>query len=138
MGQIYNRSVDKEKRKKLRHNMTKAEKILWINLRKRQLAKYKFRRQFSVLGYIIDFYCPALKLAIEVDGDYHLWEEVEAYDEKRQKNIEYFGIKFLRFSNDQVFSNIDKVVDNILSHLPPCGKGRQTKQTLSGKEKPNR
>jgi len=69
---IFNKLQVKEKRRRLRNEMTRAECELWKYLRRRNLRGYKFRRQFSIDIYIIDFYCPQLKLAVEVDGDTHL------------------------------------------------------------------
>ena len=70
MGKIHNNKNQKSRRKNLRNNMTKAEIILWSKLKGKQLG-YKFRRQHGIGKYIIDFYCPKLKLIIEVDGDVH-------------------------------------------------------------------
>lgn len=99
--------------------MTEAEKILWNNIGKKQLSNHKFRRQYSIKGFVIDFYCPILKLAIEIDGYYHLENDAIIYDRARQKLLESLGIKFLRFSNDEVFGNIDKVINQIKTWLPP-------------------
>ena len=72
MTKHYNRKTEEVKRKKLRQNSTYTEKIVWMNLRNRRMLGYKFKRQYSVDKYIIDFYCPELKFAIEVDGiSYH-------------------------------------------------------------------
>jgi very-short-patch-repair endonuclease len=74
--------------------MTEPEIILWSRLKNRQMLGYKFRRQVSVGPFVIDFYCPEKKLAIEVDGGSHFVEEAEAYDGERQSVIEQFGIRF--------------------------------------------
>ena len=72
MTKHYNRKTEEVKRKKLRQNSTYTEKIVWMNLRNRRMLGYKFKRQYSADKYIIDFYCPELKFAIEVDGiSYH-------------------------------------------------------------------
>jgi very-short-patch-repair endonuclease len=68
MTNIFNRTDEKDKRRKLRNNMTNAEKLLWERIRRRQIRNKRFLRQFSVGKYVIDFYCPEIKLAIEVDG----------------------------------------------------------------------
>ena len=70
----YNRTKENWRRKELRNNMTKAEKILWEYLKNKKLEGYKFRRQYSVDSFIIDFYCPKVKLGIEVDGEVHFTE----------------------------------------------------------------
>jgi very-short-patch-repair endonuclease len=74
---------------------------------------FKFRRQYSVNQYVIDFYCPELKLAIEIDGDSHHGYFSEKYDNERQKYIESFGIHFMRFTNEDVCNNIDGVLQMI-------------------------
>ena len=71
---------------------------------------YKFRRQHGVEQYILDFYCPELKLAIEVDGGSHRSTEAVKTDLKRQKEIERYGIRFLRFRDEDVLVEIDKVM----------------------------
>ena len=110
MKRIFNRTEEKEKRRKLRNNMTNAEKLLWERIRNRQLRNKRFLRQYSVVKYVIDFYCPEIKLAIEVDGDTHESEEEILYDKNRQEEIENFGISFLRIKNEEIFVNIDKVI----------------------------
>jgi very-short-patch-repair endonuclease len=95
MTKIYNRIEEKIKRKRLRNNMPEAEIILWSKLKNKGIG-YKFRRQYSVGQYIIDFYCPELKLAIEVDGDSHYSSEAELRDKERQKVVESYGFIFLR------------------------------------------
>jgi len=93
--------------------MTRAERTLWFSLRGRQVGGYKFRRQHGIGKYVVDFYCPELKLAIEADGDSHLSEEAKAYDARRQQWIEQLGVKFLRFTDDEIFSNADRVIKRI-------------------------
>ncbi len=68
MNKIFNQNTQKEERRSLRRRSTKAERTLWQNLRERGFEGYKFRRQVSVGFFVLDFYCPELKLAIEVDG----------------------------------------------------------------------
>ena len=86
--------------------MTEAETLVWSKLRAKQMCGYKFRRQYSVGVYILDFYCPSLKLAIEIDGDTHFQAGARKYDLARQEFIERFGIRFLRFTNPQVCENL--------------------------------
>ncbi len=120
---IYNRISEYEKRKELRNNMTKAEVILWSRLKGKQLNGLKFRRQYSVEPYIIDFYCVKRRLAIEVDGDSHFEEGAREYDEKRQKFIERFNIKFLRFTNSDIYENLDGVTEMISNEVKGREKG---------------
>ena len=102
--------------------MTPAEIILWSRLKNRQVNGYKFRRQYSVDRYVIDFYCPRVKLAVEVDGDSHFTEGAELYDEDRQKKIEQLGIHFLRVTNTDVKKNLYEVVNAIAEELAALEK----------------
>ena len=95
-------------------NMTDAEKILWKRLKDKRIFKVKFRRQHPVDIFVLDFYCHELKLAIEVDGEIHQSAEVWEYDEGRSFELENFGIKILRFTNDQIYYNLEEVQDSIL------------------------
>jgi very-short-patch-repair endonuclease len=97
--------------------MPKAEILLWANLSRKQLLGYKFRRQYSVEQYVIDFYCPALKLAIEIDGDSHFQPGAKERDAERQGFIETFGIEFLRFTNADIYENLDGVIDTIAEFI---------------------
>ena len=111
MTKIFNKNSEKEKRRKLRNNPTYTEKILWNSLRRRQICDVRFLRQYSVNQFVIDFYAPKIKLAIEVDGSSHIGKE--AYDKSRQEYIEDFGIEFIRFTNEDVIGNMNKVVAQI-------------------------
>ena len=113
MTQIYNKKLEKEKRRKLRQDIVIAETIIWDKIRNRQIEDCKFRRQYSVDKYVIDFYSPILKLAIEIDGESHFQDGVAEYDRKRQSYIEYLGITFLRFTNNDVYDNLDAVLESI-------------------------
>jgi very-short-patch-repair endonuclease len=117
MSKIYNKASEKEKRRLLRKNMPKAEVIMWSRLKQKQLLGYKFRRQYSVGSYVIDFFCPELKLAVEVDGTSHLKDGAEYYDSNRQESIEQLGIKFLRFSNAEVYKNLNGVLEVIVDNV---------------------
>lgn len=110
MTKLYNRTVDKEKRRRLRNKMTEAEKILWLYLRNRQINGIKFRRQYSIGGFVIDFYCPTLKLAIEVDGGIHLKEDVKAYDNEREYIIKSLGVQLIRFTNDEIINKLNRTL----------------------------
>ena len=93
--------------------MTQAETLVWSKLRAKQMCGYKFRRQYSVGVYVLDFYCPTLKLAIEIDGDTHFQAGAKISDLSRQDFIEKFGIRFLRFTNQQVSKNLEGVLARI-------------------------
>ncbi len=112
---IFNALDLRDRRRQLRGNQTNAERILWSRLRNRQLRGLKFRRQFSVGPYILDFYCPKLFLAIEVDGGQHV--EHAQYDERREIYLRSKNIQTLRFWNNEVLQNIDGVLEKIMSAL---------------------
>ena len=107
----FNKKTTKNFRKKLRKNQTRAEQILWFYIRKKRINGYKFRRQFGIGPYIIDFYCPKKKLAIEVDGGYHT--DCYEYDEKRSDYLRKMNVKVVRFSNEDIKSNIIGIVAHI-------------------------
>lgn len=88
---------------------------LWQRLKGKQLAGAKFRRQYSVDEFVLDFYAHSAKLAIEIDGPTHFTEEAKEYDEYRTKYIEHFGIKIVRFTNEDVYRNIEGVTLKIES-----------------------
>lgn len=106
-----------EKAHLLTNNMTDAEKILWDKLKNRKVFKDRFRRQHPIGIFIVDFYCHEHKLAIEIDGEIHLEKEVAEYDDSRTHDIEKLGIKILRFTNDQIFSELDLVLKEILQAI---------------------
>jgi len=100
-------------RKALRNKLTPAEAKLWTLLKGSQLAERKFRRQHSVGPYILDFYCPSERLAVELDGAVHDSAEAQAYDRERDLFLEQFGIKVLRFENKLVFQQAEGVLMEI-------------------------
>lgn len=116
----------------LRKNLTDAEKLLWRHLRYRQIGGYKFRRQFALGNYIVDFACLEARLVIEVDGGQHA--EQAAYDGRRDEWLKQQGFRVLRFWNNQVMQETASVLaviadglNNEHPHpsLPPSrGKGR--------------
>ena len=121
MTQFFNKRTETEKRRQLRSNAPSAETVLWSKLRRKQVYGHKFRRQYGVGPYVIDFYCPALKLALEIDGDSHLLADADTQDKQRQDYIESFGIQFLRFTNEQVYRNLDEVLETIAAKAQPDG-----------------
>lgn len=114
MTSFYNILKLKGRRVGLRTNQTTQEIILWSKIRREQLG-VKFRRQYSVGPYILDFYCPEKKMAIELDGSQHL--ENKDYDIERSDYLTVLGIKVVRFWNNEVNANIDGVVQKIISEL---------------------
>jgi very-short-patch-repair endonuclease len=117
MTKLYNRTSDKAKRQQLRRNMTKAEFMLWQKLKGRKLKGVKFRSQYSVGQFVVDFYCTELKLAIEIDGESHFQDGAQEYDWERQAFIESVGIRFLRFTNNHVYGNLEGVLEKILQKI---------------------
>ncbi|MFL5728994.1 MAG: endonuclease domain-containing protein [Cytophagaceae bacterium] len=113
MEKLHNRIGLKEYRKELRNNLTTAEATLWIYLQKKKLQGKKFRRQHSVGNYILDFYCPSEKLAIELDGAHHFTPEGRIYDKQRTRFLADHNIRVIRFENDQVLHQTDYVLDRI-------------------------
>lgn len=92
--------------------MTGEEKILWEKLRNKKLG-YKIRRQYSIGPYVVDFYCSAKKIVIEVDGGVHATDTAIEYDKEREAFIKSFGIKIIRFSNEEVKGNLNEVIKTI-------------------------
>jgi len=105
-----------EKAKELRNNATNEEMILWGML-KDKFPKLKFRRQHPVSNYIADLYCHSQKLIIEIDGSIHNLKDVKSNDEQRQKDIESFGIKVIRFTNKEIRNSLDKVFQAIEKNI---------------------
>lgn len=106
----------------LRKNMTVAESILWEELRNKRLLNLKFRRQHPIGIYIVDFYCHELKLVIEVDGEYHQFKDQMQKDFIRTEILEEFGLKVVRFNNEEIENNKTKVLetlDTIIKNINP-------------------
>lgn len=103
--------------KELRHSQTSSEKYLWQILRNRKIEGLKFRRQHPLGKFVVDFYCHEAKLVIELDGSVHEISEVKTYDKDRQETIEQLGLTVLRFTNDEIFNNLDSVVHKIIGHI---------------------
>ncbi|MBI4429844.1 MAG: endonuclease domain-containing protein [Ignavibacteriales bacterium] len=93
--------------------MPEAEVILWSKRKGKQMSGYKFRRQVSVGPFVIDFYCPSQKVAIEIDGESHFVGGAPREDAERQRWIEQFGVRFIRFTNDEIRGNLDGVLMSI-------------------------
>ena len=96
---------------RMRRNLTPAEQALWQALRGRRLNGLKFRCQHPVGPFVLDFYCPARRLAVEVDGDVH--DEQMAHDEARSDELRDYGYRVIRCRNDEVLDNLDAVLDRI-------------------------
>jgi very-short-patch-repair endonuclease len=94
-----------------------AEKKLWQILRFKNLGGYRFRRQRPVAGYILDYYCPAKRLAVELDGGQHAEDHQAQYDQNRTKRLNQLGVRVLRFWDDEVLKHPDDVASEILRCL---------------------
>jgi cyclase len=107
----------------LRYRMTGAEELLWGHLKNNQLG-FKFRRQHPLGIYIADFYCHKHRLVIELDGDIHQLPAIAQNDIERQNNLEFDGLKVLRFTNNEVFNNLNKVLEQITTQISTPFRGR--------------
>ena len=125
MPNLHNRKKLEPYRKNLRNFSTSAEATLWKHLKEKQLGM-KFRRQHSVGNYILDFYCPTAKIAIELDGEKHFTEEGIKYDEERARFLKDLNIKIIRFENYRVFEDLENVLNEIRAQLnhPDSSCGR--------------
>ena len=111
-------------RQSLRNNSTAPEAILWRTLKGKQIDGLKFRRQFGLGPYVLDFYCPEIKLCIELDGEVHKSYEQSQYDEIRTRFMASNNIKVIRFENDVVYRNIEAIKETIKEHKRMWERGR--------------
>ena len=107
---LFNQTKYKEFRKELRNNSTIGEKVLWDKLKGSKFLDLKFRRQYSVGKFVLDFYCTKLKLGIEVDGSSHNQIDSEEKDENRTKCLESEGIRIIRFKDYEIIENVENVL----------------------------
>jgi very-short-patch-repair endonuclease len=130
-----------ERCRNLRKNQTEAERKLWRILRNRQLAGVKFRRQFSVNRYILDFYSPEYRLGIEADGGQHYEDKGRKCDELRTRELSKLGVQILRFSDRDILKNVEGIYEiiqesiekkkNSPPHLSPLPRGERKSPPLS-------
>lgn len=112
MTRLYNKFSERYKRKLLRRNVPEAEQALWFYIRQEKLG-WRFRRQYSVGPFVVDFYCPQAKLAIELDGSSHRSPDSREYDAEREKFLEAANVHVLRFKNQQIIESVDEVLKQI-------------------------
>jgi Uncharacterized protein conserved in bacteria len=112
-----NVTILKPYRRKLRAQMTRAEAVLWLMIKDKQLNGARFLRQYSIDHYIVDFYCPKWKLAIELDGEGHQNEEQQEYDALRTEKLKESGITILRFENFEVLDFPERTLQEIAKYL---------------------
>jgi very-short-patch-repair endonuclease len=110
------------RRRRLQRESADAEQILWNHLRDRPFSAFKFRRQHPLGPFIADFLCPACSLVIELDAGQHIEPNAQSYDAWRTRFLNERGITVIRFQNDQVFREIDAVLDAILHALTASGR----------------
>jgi very-short-patch-repair endonuclease len=127
-NQISNLPYLKTFRKELRNNLTAAEASLWKLLQGKKLEGKKFRRQHSVGNYILDFYCPTERIAIELDGQGHFETQQAIYDQERDLFLKYYGIRVLRFENKEVWNNSESLLEKVKSYF-----GKQTQGLYNSK-----
>jgi very-short-patch-repair endonuclease len=127
----------------MRKNPTESEKVLWNTLRRFRSEGYIFRRQHPLDIFIADFYCHKLKLIIEVDGEIHDSEQAIEYDDGRSGELEKFGIKVIRFTNDQVLGDKETVISLIHQYIsetaspsPPGEGDRGGEASIKGRGVP--
>ncbi len=107
----------KDYSRQLRKNMTDAEKALWLKIRGKQIKGYQFFRQKPIGPFIVDFYCPKGNLVIEIDGGQHYSDEGKLKDSHRDTYLGSLGLRVLRFSDKEIFENIEGVLEKIWSIL---------------------
>ena len=130
----YNKNL-KQPSRQLRGNMTDAERHLWAKVRMKQLKGYQFYRQKPIGDYIVDFFCPRIKLVIEIDGSQHFSDEMTEYDRIRNEYLRSLGLRVLRFTNTDVLTHIEGVIESIIENMmvseeeiplsPPLRKGEK-------------
>lgn len=104
-----------EQSRNLRMNQTPAERIVWSKLRNRQLDGFKFRRQYYIGNFIVDFYCSEVNLIIEIDGDVHGYAERTQKDRIREEFLRSRNFEIVRYNNNEIFNNLKNVLEDILN-----------------------
>lgn len=111
-----NLKSEKELRQTLRNNLTPAEATLWKALKGSQINGLKFRRQHSLGPYVMDFYCPSIRLCVELDGEVHNTYGACLHDSERTRFLNENGITVKRFENDVVYKNINAIIQTIIDY----------------------
>ncbi|MFB6340660.1 endonuclease domain-containing protein [Saccharicrinis sp. FJH62] len=114
---LKNPQYTKQTRRNLRNNPTSEEKLLWQYLKSRNLNGKKFRRQYGIGPYVVDFYCPEYNFIIELDGLIHLKEDNKKYDEERSCFLNENGFTLIRFTDEEINKNIVGALQKIESYL---------------------
>ena len=124
-----NHPATKEYRQLLRKTETPTERMLWKRLRGKQLDGYRFRQQHGFGPYVLDFYCPSLRLCIELDGEVHNKDDVRQKDEERTEFLIKNKIHILRFRNEEVEHHIENVLERIREFVLSINRGQEVVQT---------
>ena len=124
-----NHPATKEYRRLLRMTETPTERMLWKKLKGKQLEGYRFRQQHGFGPYVLDFYCPSLRLCIEIDGEVHVEDRVKQKDEERTIFLKENRIKVLKFRNEEVEQNIGNVLERIKNYIRSINQGQEVVQT---------
>ena len=124
-----NHPATKDYRRLLRMTETPTERMLWKELKGKQLEGYRFRQQHGFGPYVLDFYCPSLRLCIELDGEIHTEDRVKQKDEERTIFLKENRIKVLRFRNEEVEQNINDVLERIKDYIRSINQGQEVVQT---------
>lgn len=119
MRYLFNNPDLKYRRRRLRKNQTEAEKVFWSHVRNRQFHGMRFLRQYSIGPYILDFYCPEIKTAIELDGGQHNNPKEKLYDAVRSEYLKAQGINVLRFWDHDVLLDMRGVLDKVEGRCNP-------------------
>lgn len=128
MGKIYNRKNQRNVRQNLRKQEIGAEKLIWQKLRNRN-HEYKFRRQYGIGNFIVDFYCPEVKLAIEIDGETHIYDKQNRIDRLREDYMRRVGAITIRYTNNDVYESRDLVIGDIIKTCDEL-KDKRNKERL--------
>lgn len=110
---IYNDPQQKSLRQKLRDTYVPAEVVLWARLKRRRFFGLKFRRQYGIGNFVLDYYCPEKRLAVELDGDSHYVAGAQEYDQRRTLFMTNHNIQVVRFSNQEIRYALDQVLERL-------------------------
>ena len=138
MAQVCSVRSQKQKRQYLRSNESVYERMLWSKLQGGQVLGFKFFRRHDIGVFILDFYCPECKLAIELDRQPQFNPAVQEYDRLREEFLELYGIEFLRFTNSEVRNNLDGVLHAVatVARERALAKLIQTTKRLAAESSP--
>lgn len=117
MTEFYNTKKMTKTRQAYRKNMPQAEIILWSYIKGKQINRLKFRRQYSIDKNTVDFYCPSIRLAIEVDGDSHMYQKQQEKDLHKENDLKKVGIKLVRYLNTDIYNNIEGVIEDLYKQI---------------------